>query len=143
MLAGLCIPAASISSGFSSADRGATAADLHLRVGFRTNDRQVTWILTLKNRTNKAVRLAFGTSMYGNVLLRRGGEVVYSWASHKGFLQAIGYWVVQPHERYVRALAPDDFDFDALEPGRYEVDAYLGTVQRINHARRSFTITDG
>jgi Intracellular proteinase inhibitor len=117
---------------------------VHLHVSFRTSGRGVSWILVLRNKTDKTLRFDFPTSMYANVVVHRAGKRAYSWAWGLAFLQAFTNRTLGPRETYTCALASDELDFDALEPGRYHVSAYLNTPPSVwVEGRRSFTITDG
>jgi Intracellular proteinase inhibitor len=77
--------------------------------------------------------------MYGNVVLRRGGETVYAWARGHGFLQAVTYRRLGPRETYACRLGPDVLD---LQPGRYEVFAYLSLLGMRAVTRRSLVVPD-
>jgi hypothetical protein len=103
----------------------------------------VTWVLTLRNRTNKALGLNFLSSKYADVALRRQGTTVYSWASGKGFYQAFWSRKLAPHETYACSLAPDELDFDSLETGRYELIAGLNLADLRVQVRRPLSITQG
>ena len=129
-------------------DRPVRAGDVVLRVSRQLaipGDDRVTWILTLRNRTNKALGLTFSSSQYAHVVLRRRGATVYSWAWGRGFYPATWQGTLAPHETHACSLAPDELDFDSLETGRYEVLAELNLIPfdvRVR-ARRPLSITQG
>lgn len=97
---------------------------------------QVRWTLSLRNRTSKALRLSFRSSQYADVVLRQGGRTVYSWSDHRVFLTVITALRLGAEETYVCSLGPDPLD---LEPGRYELIAYLASSVPIR-TRRSFIV---
>jgi hypothetical protein len=68
--------------------------------------------------------LTFPTSQYANVIVRRGGRLVYSWHYRRAFFQAFTGRTLEPGATYVCTLGPDALE---LDPGRYEVIAYLNT----------------
>ena len=125
-------------------DREAQAQDLELSVRYTWETalpagQHVRWILSLRNRTSLALHLSFRSTQYANVMLLRGGRIVYSWDAKYGFGQSLTARRLGPRETYVCRLGPDLLD---LEPGRYELVAYLNSmtrVQRVN-IRRSFVV---
>jgi hypothetical protein len=100
---------------------------------------QVTWTLRLRNRTRTRLGLRFPTSQYANVIVRQGGGLKYSWHFHKVFFQAFTGRTLEPGETYVCRLGPDALE---LEPGRYEVIAYL-TTYRLRVFRRHSLLVNG
>jgi Intracellular proteinase inhibitor len=89
-------------------------------------------MLSLRNRTSRALRLTFPTTGYGVVVLRRRGRVVY--ASNSGFFPAFTSRTLAPRETYLCTLGPDELDVENLEPGRYEQVATIHTTRF--HVRR-------
>jgi Intracellular proteinase inhibitor len=85
---------------------------------------QVRWILSLHNRTSKALGLSFPDRQYANVILRRGAEILYSWDADRGFAQVFSARRLGARATYVCNLGPDPLD---LQPGRYELIAYLAS----------------
>jgi hypothetical protein len=79
------------------------------------------------------------TSQYANVIVRRGGGLKYSWHFRKVFFQAFTGRTLEPGETYVCRLDPDALE---LEPGRYEVIAYL-TTYRLRVFRRHSLLVNG
>ena len=67
---------------------------------------------------------------------------MYRWSRGVGFTQALWCRTLAPHETYVRSLHPSALDTNSLEDGRYELVAWLETVNRIE-ARYPVTITNG
>jgi hypothetical protein len=98
---------------------------------------RVTWTLRLRNRTGTRLGLSFPTSQYANVIVRRGGRLVYSWHFRRVFFQAFTGRTLEPGETYVCRLAPDALE---LEPGRYEVIAYLSTYRLRVFKRHSLLV---
>jgi hypothetical protein len=97
---------------------------------------RVGWRVTLRNRTRKAVVLSFPTSQYADVIVRRGGERRHRWSSRKAFFQAFTARTLGPRETYTCTLRPTVLE---LEPGRYELIAYLTSTTRI-FLRRSLIV---
>jgi hypothetical protein len=97
---------------------------------------RVQWVLTLRNRTRKALYLAFPTSQYGNVVVRQGGRIRHSWHLGHAFFQAFTARSIRPRQTYVCTLRPALLD---LEPGRYEVLAHLTSTVRVS-TRRSLLV---
>jgi hypothetical protein len=131
--------------GVPPSDRSARPRDVELRVSYSL-ERSVTgpdvrWILSLRNRTSSSLGLRFPTSQYANVVLRRGAKIMYSWSSQRVFLPAVTVRRLGPRATYVCSLARDLLD---LEPGRYELIAYLASTVPIR-TRRSFVayLSDG
>jgi Intracellular proteinase inhibitor len=122
-------------------DRSARPQDLELSVRYTLETvlpagQRVRWILNLRNRTSRALRLSFPSSRYANVVLRRGGRVVYSWSYRRFFLDVVTARRLGARATYVCSLGPDLLD---LEPGRYEVVAYLSSMMRAE-TRRSLVV---
>jgi hypothetical protein len=97
---------------------------------------RVQWVLTLRNRTRKARFLTFPTSQYANVVVRQGGRIRHSWHFGHAFFQAFTARSIRPRQTYVCTLRPAPLD---LEPGRYEVVAYLTSTVRVS-TRRSLLV---
>jgi hypothetical protein len=114
------------------ADRSARPSDLDFSVAYSAAPSavgaRVRWTLTLRNRARKSVGLTFPTSQYADVVVRQGGEVKYRWSSRRGFFQAFTGRTLGPRSVYKCYLGPDRLD---LEPGRYEVIAYLTSTTRV------------
>jgi hypothetical protein len=129
-----------LSSPVPVSPRDAQPRDLDLRVRYSlatsVGGPQVRWILSLRNGTPRALRVRFGSSQYADVVLRRSGGIVYQWGSDRVFAQVVTSRLLGARGTYVCSLSPDLFD---LEPGRYEVTAYLasGVPVRI---RRSLVV---
>jgi hypothetical protein len=129
----------------------AQPGDLKLRLSY-TRDQssgqkpRFTWKLTLRNRTGKTVRLAFATGKYADVLLSRRGATVYQWSRDKGFTQALWDLTLRPHAVYARTFRPEEIDVDSLEPGWYQLRAYVtGFLPRdppVVETRRWFWVFD-
>jgi Intracellular proteinase inhibitor len=121
--------------------RSAQPRDLDLKVSYSLETSvtggQVRWTLSLRNRTSSALRLSFPTSQYANVILRQGGKIVYSWSSDRVFAQVVTSRLLGARATYVCSLGPDLFD---LEPGSYEVTAYLASRSVPVRTRRSLVI---
>jgi hypothetical protein len=128
-------------SGVPVYDRSARPRDLDLNVsyalGTSVTGAQVRWILSLRNRTSRALRLSFPTSQYANVVLRQGGKTIYSWSSNRVFAQAVTARRLGAGATYVCALGPDPLD---LEPGRYELIAHLAGKTVPVRTRRSLLV---
>jgi hypothetical protein len=120
--------------------RSARPRDLDLKVrsslATSVTGPQVRWIISLRNRTSRALRVRFPTSQYGNVVLRQSGKIVYSWSSHYAFAQVISARRLGARATYVCSLGPDPLD---LEPGRYELIAYLASTVPVR-IRRSLVV---
>jgi hypothetical protein len=129
------------SSGVRVSDRSARPRDLDLRVsyalGTSVTGPQVRWILSLRNRTSTALRVRFPTSQYANVVLRRGGKIIYSWSANRGFAQVVSARRLGARETYVCSLGPDPLD---LEPGRYELIAHLAGKTKPALTRQSLLV---
>jgi Intracellular proteinase inhibitor len=121
--------------------RSAQPRDLDLKVSYSlepsVTGQQVRWTLSLRNRTSSALRLSFPTSKYANVVLRQGGKIGYSWSSDRVFAQYVTARRLGPGATYVCNLGPDLLD---LEPGRYELIAYLASRSVPVRTRRSLVI---
>jgi Intracellular proteinase inhibitor len=121
-------------------DRSARARDLDLSVRYApeasVTGPKVRWALSLRNRTSTALRVSFPTSQYANVVLRRGGKVVYSWSYRRAFLPSFFARRLGARETYLCSLGPDPLD---LEPGRYELIAYLASTVPVR-TRRSLLV---
>jgi hypothetical protein len=121
-------------------DRSARPRDLDLQVsyapGTSITGTQVRWTLSLRNRTSKVLRLGFPSSQYAEVVVRQGGRTVYSWSDHRVFLPVVTALRLEAGETYVCSLGPDPLD---LEPGRYELIAYLASSVPIR-TRRSLVV---
>jgi Intracellular proteinase inhibitor len=120
--------------------RSAQPRDLDLKVSYSletsVTGQQVRWTLSLRNRTSRALRVRFPTSQYANVVLRQGGKIVYSWSSDRVFAQYVTARRLGPGATYVCNLGPDLLD---LEPGRYELIAYLASTVPVR-TRRSLVV---
>jgi Intracellular proteinase inhibitor len=121
-------------------DRSARPRDLELRVRYSL-ERSVTgpdvrWVLSLRNRTSRALRLRFPTSQYANVVLRQSGRILYSWSARRTFLPVFTARRLGARATYVCFLSRDLLD---LEPGRYELIAYLASTVPVR-TRRSFVM---
>jgi hypothetical protein len=121
-------------------DRSARPRDLELRVRYSL-ERSVTgpdvrWILSLRNRTSRALRLRFPTSQYANVVLRQSGRIVYSWSAQRAFLQVFTARRLGARATYVCFLSRDLLD---LDPSRYELIAYLASTVPVR-TRRSLIV---
>jgi hypothetical protein len=125
----------------SASPRSARPRDLELRVSYSLQTSatgpQVQWTLSLRNRISRALRLSFPTSQYANVVLRRSGKIMYSWGSHRAFLQVVTARRLPARTTYVCSLGPPD-PLD-LEPGRYELIAYLASTVSVR-TRRSLVV---
>jgi Intracellular proteinase inhibitor len=122
-------------------DRLARSRDLDLSVSYALETSvmgpQARWILSLRNRTSRALRVSFPTSQYANVVLRRGGKIIYSWSAKRGFAQAVSGRRLGAGATYVCTLGPDPLD---LEPGRYELIAHLAGKTKPALTRRSLLV---
>ena len=76
------------------------------------------------------------TSQYADVVVRKGGRLEHRWASGHVFFQAFTHRILRPRETYVCTLEADSLN---LEPGRYEVRAYLTSTIRV-FTRRSLLV---
>ena len=121
----------------------ARAGQVVLRLSSVRGERDVTWILTTRNRTTHAVGLIFPSSPYADVVLRRRGRAVYAWSEGRGVYPAFWYRTLAAGETYTCSLAPDTLDFDSLQSGRYHLIGFLNTYQLSVQSDRTFTITDG
>jgi hypothetical protein len=128
-------------SGVRVSDRSARPRDLDLSVSYALETSvtgpQVRWILSLRNRTSSALRVSFPTSQYANVVLRQGGEIIYSWSANRVFAQAVTARRLDARATYVCILGPDPLD---LEPGRYELIAHLAGKTVPVRTRRSLLV---
>lgn len=91
--------------------------------------------------------MVFATSQYADVVLSHRGVVVYDWVRGKAFFQAFWTLTLRPHEVYIRSLGrPEEIDTDNLEPGRYELHAFLTSFspgdRPLAEARRPFWVFD-
>src|SRR4029450_1173421 len=125
-------------------DPSARPRDLKLRVrhSLKTSatGSQVQWTLSLRNRTSRALRLKFPTSQYANVVVRQRRKIVYSWSAERAFLQVVTPRRLPAGATYVCSLgAPDPLD---LDPGRYELIAYLASTVPVR-TRRSLVVPGG
>jgi hypothetical protein len=124
------------------ADRVARPGEVDLNVSFvgemSPAGPRARWRLSARNRTKKALALVFPTSQYANVVVRKGGAVVYSWDRRRAVFPAFHARTLRPRENYVCELAPDRID---LEPGRYELIAYLTTYRLRVFTRRSLLVS--
>lgn len=122
--------------------RSAGPRDLDLRVRYSlatsVTGPQVRWIISLRNRSSRALRVRFPTTQYANVVLRQSGKIVYSWGSQYVFAQVVTGRRLGARETYVCSLGPDPLD---LEPGRYELTAYLASIVPVR-TRRSLVVPD-
>jgi Intracellular proteinase inhibitor len=112
--------------------RAARPRDLDFGVRYSTDGTRVRWVLSLRNRTRRTVGIAFPTSQYADVLVRKGGRVEHWWGWRRAFFQAFTHRILRPRETYVCALQPARLD---LEPGRYELHAYLTSTIRVELRR--------
>lgn len=123
-------------------DRVARAGEVDVNVSFvgemSTAGPRARWRLSARNRTKKALALVFPTSQYANVVVRKAGAVVYSWHHRRAFLQAFHGRTLRPRENYVCDLGSDPL---ILEPGRYELMAYLTTYRLRVFTRRSLLVS--
>ena len=147
----LLVPAAATSSaanglpecgggGPSRTARLARSSDLDLAVAYLAEPSsagtRVGWRVTLRNRTRKALVLSFPTSQYADVIVRRGGERRHLWSWRKAFFQLLTARTLGPRETYTCTLRPTVLE---LEPGRYELIAYLTSTTRV-FLRRSLLV---
>jgi Intracellular proteinase inhibitor len=147
------VPAASPSAGASPGEcrnefgppaqgvRGAKASDLDLGFRVGTQGREITWILSLHNRTSERLLLRFSGGQYGNVVVRHNGSVVYSWQLGEKFIALKMYRTLAPEATYTCYLDPEQFDLGSPGPGRYRITAYLNTSPPAV-ASRSISIID-
>lgn len=147
----LVVPAAPTSSaanglpecgggGLSRPARLARSSDLDFAVAYVAEPSpagtRVGWRVTLRNRTRKSVVLSFPTYQYADIIVRRGGERRHVWSWRKAFQQAFTARTLGPRETYTCTLRPTVLE---LEPGRYELIAYLTSTTRV-FVRRSLLV---
>jgi hypothetical protein len=112
--------------------RVARPRDFDFSVRYSTDGTHVRWVLSLRNRTRRAVGIAFPTYQYADVVVRKGGRVEHRWSWRRAFQQAFSHRILRPRETYVCALLPARLD---LEHGRYELHAYLTSTIRVETRR--------
>lgn len=129
------------SSGLSVSDRLARPRDLDLSLSYALETSvtgpRVRWILSLRNRSPRALRLSFPSSQYANVVLRQGGKIIYSWSANRGFAAVVSGRRLGARATYVCSLGPDPLD---VEPGRYELIAHLAGKTKPALTRRSLLV---
>jgi Intracellular proteinase inhibitor len=90
--------------------------------------RSVEWQFTVTNRGARPVNLVFGSSQFGDVILRpaRKGAVdpVYRWSAGKAFAHVVSRAVLPAYSSWRCSLTGSTL---AVAPGRYLLSAYLKT----------------
>lgn len=119
-------------------DRSARPRDLDLSVRSAparvATGRKVLWILSLRNRTSRALDVTFPDSRYADVVLRQNGRIVYAWSSRYSLhLAVVRVLRLAAGATRVCSLFPDRLN---VEPGRYELIAYLASRNAPLRARR-------
>ena len=124
----------------TSTARLARSSDLDLAVAYVAESTsagtRVGWRVTLRNRARKALLLSFPTSQYADVVVRKGGERRHLWSWRIKFQQMVTARTLGPRETYTCTLRPTVLE---LEPGRYELIAYLTSTTRV-FLRRSLVV---
>lgn len=98
---------------------------------------QVTWRLTVTNRSDDDITLAFTSGRHGDVVLRAGGEEAYRWSEGMVFAQVLTD-VAVPAGGEVTFELPGTLD---VEPGPYVLEASVPADPAPEPVTRDVTVT--
>ena len=99
----------------------------------------IAWNLTLRNTSDREIRLVYPSGQDADVALRRGGEDVYRWSTSQAFAEVIRCQVLGPGERYQFELGGTSL---VLPPGAYRLVATLAAEPSPPPTRQSVTLVD-
>ncbi|MCB1013949.1 MAG: hypothetical protein KDB10_02355 [Acidimicrobiales bacterium] len=117
------------------------AADLEVRVqlGETLEPGRVRWALTVANRGDEAVVLAYPTSQDGDVVLRDGRGEAYRWSAERAFAQQLRCQVIGAAQEYRIELGGVPLD---VAPGDYTLVATVAADPAPEPARVPVTVDE-
>jgi hypothetical protein len=124
-------------------DRGVYTANLMPPIDPSVSVPVMTARLSLRNTTDKPVRLAFSSGQRYDLELKNArGDVVYRWSDERAFTMALGEEMIGPGERnYVVTVRLADKEGKPLAQGKYTAVGWItSTGPRVYSASVGFEI---